>query len=220
MATFLVDYENLPLTGGLAGVEYLNENDTLYIFYSSACTNIRNMHIKAIEKSNCRLKTYRLPAPGKNATDFCIATECGIACKSGEKYIAIISHDKGFQAIRNYAKNSSDMQKTVIALSPSIEEALVSLNAPEDAERRKQIKHRLRLLDIDSAVAKIEEVRSLQERITSSLTGTEFEESIPVITEYCIRNHKQPARVRYLHALHEFGRKDGLEIYRHLKCVV
>lgn len=37
MAAILVDYENVSTTDGLKGVEYLNENDTLIIFYSQCC---------------------------------------------------------------------------------------------------------------------------------------------------------------------------------------
>ena len=41
MATILVDYENVSTIDGLKGVEYLNENDTLIIFYSQCCEKIR-----------------------------------------------------------------------------------------------------------------------------------------------------------------------------------
>ena len=34
VAAILVDYENVSATDGLKGVEYLNGNDTLIIFYS------------------------------------------------------------------------------------------------------------------------------------------------------------------------------------------
>ncbi len=37
MATILIDYENVSATDGLKGVEYLNESDTLVIFYSQCC---------------------------------------------------------------------------------------------------------------------------------------------------------------------------------------
>ena len=41
MATILVDYENVFTTDGLKGVEYLNEKDTLIVFYSQCCEKIR-----------------------------------------------------------------------------------------------------------------------------------------------------------------------------------
>ena len=50
MATILVDYENVSTTDGLKGVEYLNEKDTLIIFYSQCCEKIRAEYIEMIEK--------------------------------------------------------------------------------------------------------------------------------------------------------------------------
>lgn len=84
MATILVDYENISTTDGLKGVEYLNENDTLIIFYSQCCEKIRAEYINMIEKSQCEFKTYKLVKAGKNALDFYIAVECGILGVQGE----------------------------------------------------------------------------------------------------------------------------------------
>ena len=54
MATILVDYENVSTTEGLKGAEYLNENDTLIIFYSQCCEKIRAEYIELIEQSQCQ----------------------------------------------------------------------------------------------------------------------------------------------------------------------
>ena len=56
MASILVDYENVCSTNGLRGVEYLNENDALILFYSQSCEKIRSEYIGAIEKSCCEFK--------------------------------------------------------------------------------------------------------------------------------------------------------------------
>ena len=45
MAAILVDYENVSASDGLEGVEYLNENDTLIVFYSQCCEKIRAEYI-------------------------------------------------------------------------------------------------------------------------------------------------------------------------------
>ena len=78
MATILVDYENVSTSDGLKGVEYLNEKDTLILFYSQCCEKIRAEYIDMIEKSQCEFRTYKLARTGKNALDFYIAVECGI----------------------------------------------------------------------------------------------------------------------------------------------
>ena len=69
MAAILVDYENVSTTDGLKGVEYLNENDTLIIFYSQCCEKIRAEYMDMIEKSQCEFRTYKLVRTGKNALD-------------------------------------------------------------------------------------------------------------------------------------------------------
>jgi len=62
MASILVDYENVCSTNGLRGVEYLNEKDTLILFYSQSCEKIRSEYIEAIEKSCCEFKIRKLTA--------------------------------------------------------------------------------------------------------------------------------------------------------------
>lgn len=66
MAIILVDYENVSATDGLKGVEYLNEKDTLVIFYSQCCEKIRAEYIELIEKSQCEFRTYKLARTGKD----------------------------------------------------------------------------------------------------------------------------------------------------------
>ena len=73
IATILVDFENVSRSDGLKGVEYLNEKDTLIIFYSQCCEKIRAEYIEMIEKSRCGFKIYKLSRTGKNALDFYIA---------------------------------------------------------------------------------------------------------------------------------------------------
>ena len=57
LATILVDYENVSTTEGLKGAEYLNENDTLIIFYSQCCEKIRAEYMELIGKTSRTLVT-------------------------------------------------------------------------------------------------------------------------------------------------------------------
>ena len=57
VAAILVDYENVSATDGLKGVEYLNGNDTLIIFYSQCCEKIRAEYIDMIERRHCEFRT-------------------------------------------------------------------------------------------------------------------------------------------------------------------
>ena len=55
--------------------------------------------IKTIDASGCKFRILKLKNPGKNALDFYIAIECGMLVSGGEKQLAIVSNDKGFQAV-------------------------------------------------------------------------------------------------------------------------
>ena len=165
MATILVDYENVSTTDGLKGVEYLNENDTLIIFYSQCCEKIRAEYIEMIEKSQCDFKTYKLARTGKNALDFYIAVECGVLGSRGENQISIISKDKGFGAVSDFFRIQEELDGVTVRVASNIENALVALNAPEDEVRKLLIKEKTRTLSIDAEQARIMEHRAFIEKL-------------------------------------------------------
>lgn len=220
MATILVDYENVSTTDGLKGVEYLNENDTLIIFYSQCCEKIRAEYIDMIEKSQCEFNTYKLARTGKNALDFYIAVECGVLGSRGEKQISIISKDKGFGAVSDFFRIQSELNGVAVRVASNIENALISLNAPEDEERRKLIKEKTRTLSIDAEQARIKEYREFVEKITKAFEGTEYEEKTERIVRFIEEHGEKTPRLLYTGSMHEFGREDGRAIYQVLKQVV
>lgn len=220
MATILVDYENVFSTDGLKGVEFLNENDTLIIFYSQCCEKIRAEYIDMIEKSQCEFKTYKLARTGKNALDFYIAAECGCLSASGERQISIISKDKGFSAIADFFCIKSEIEGVTVHVAPNIEKALLSSNASEDVERKKFIKEKSRTLNIDSEQARIKEHREFVNKIIKTFEGTEYEKKTDNILKFIEKQDTKTPRILYTGSLHEFGREDGRVIYRMLKKVV
>lgn len=220
MATILVDYENVFSTDGLKGAEYLNENDTLIIFYSQCCEKIRAEYIHMIEKSQCEFKTYKLARTGKNALDFYIATECGCLIANSERQISIISKDKGFSAIADFFRIKSEIEGVTVHVAPNIEKALLSSNASEDAERKKLIKEKSRTLNIDSEQARIKEHREFVNKIIKIFEGTEYEKKTDNILKFIEKQDTKTPRILYTGSLHEFGREDGGAIYRMLKQVV
>ena len=220
MATILVDYENVSTTDGLKGVEYLNENDTLIIFYSQCCEKIRAEYIEMIEKSKCEFRTYKLTRTGKNALDFYIAVECGILGVRGEKQISIISKDKGFGAVSDFFKIQEKLDGVVARVASNVENALVALNAPEDEARKKLIKEKTRALSIDAEQARITVHRAFVEKITKAFEGTEYEKQTEKIIRFIEERDVKTPRVLYTGSMHEFGREDGRAIYQVLKQVV
>ena len=220
LATILIDYENVSTTDGLKGVEYLNENDTLIIFYSQCCEKIRAEYIEMIEKSQCEFKTYKLARTGKNALDFYIAVECGILSSCGEKQISIISKDKGFCAISDFFRIQNELEGVTVCVASNIENALVTLISPENEKRKKIIKEKTRALSIDVEHARIQEHRAFVEKITKAFEGTEHEEKTEKIIDFLERQDIKMPKVLYTSSMHEFGREEGRAIYQMLKQVV
>lgn len=73
---FLVDFENVR-SGGLRGVDYLEESDYLTIFFSNAAHSCENRYLEDIERSGCHFDTCKLKNTGKNGLDFYIASRVG-----------------------------------------------------------------------------------------------------------------------------------------------
>ena len=220
LATILVDYENVSTTDGLKGVEYLNETDTLIIFYSQCCEKIRAEYIEMIEKSECDFKTYKLARTGKNALDFYIAVECGVLGSRGENQISIISKDKGFGAVSDFFRIQEELGGVTVRVASNIENALVALNAPEDEVRKLLIKEKTRTLSIDAEQARIMEHRAFIEKITQAFEGTEYEDKTEKIIRFIEGREAKTPRLLYTGSMHEFGREDGRAIYQVLKQVV
>lgn len=220
MATILVDYENVSSSGGLKGVEYLNEKDTLIIFYSQCCEKIRAEYVEMIEKSRCGFKIYKLSRTGKNALDFYIAVECGFISANGEKQIAIVSKDKGFSAIADFFRIKNEIENVMIYAAPNVEEALMKLMVPENAERRSIIKEKSKSLNIEAEQARIQEHSAFVDKIVKAFEGTVYEKKTDSILRFIEERDINVPKLLYTGSLHEFGREDGRVIYQMLKRVV
>lgn len=101
-----------------------------------------------------------------------------------------------------------------------IENALLSLNAPEDVTRRRLIHEKVRSLNIDSEQARIKEHREFVNKIIRTFEGTEYEEKTDNILKFIEKQDMKTPRILYTGSLHEFGREDGRAIYQILKQVV
>ena len=220
MATFLVDYENVWHQRGLEGTEYLGENDSLYLFFSSSCEKIHAKYIKEIEKSKCAFEIVKLKVRRNNALDFYIAAECGKLVESGEMQIAIISKDKGLSSVVDYFKVREEASAVTVVTAASVEAGIVSLNSSGDSARRKSIHEKNTMMDLAVEHARISERNSFRKAILDSFKGTQYEERSAEILEYVEANRGKGGKRLYSGALHQFGRNSGLEIYRILKRVV
>lgn len=217
MPTILVDYENVNGSNGLKGADVLCSNDTLIIFYSGSCGKIRYDYMQEIKESGCEFRIVKLKGKGKNALDFYIAAECGIISERGENQIAIISNDKGFQAVIDFFAVDKKAKRVQIVKAGNIENALTLFHSPEDAERRKILQDRKLLLSLEAESARIEEQNKIKKELKSLLVGTEYEVKTAEIIDFMSAKRKQGKKAVYTGALHEFGREDGRAIYHLLK---
>ena len=136
MIHFMVDLENTG-SRGLQGVEYLESDDRITIFYSQSCLKIERGKLQQIAEAGSKLSICRLQNVGKNALDFYIASRIGeVYGKGYEGLTAIVSNDKGFKAIQDYWQNCALLQRRII-LKPDIEQSILSSN--ENSDRRRTI---------------------------------------------------------------------------------
>lgn len=220
MAAVLVDYENVWGAHGLKGVEYLEAEDILYIFYSQCCGRIRAEYMDAIRRTECDFRIYKLANTGKNALDFYIASECGVLSQSGESQIVIVSNDKGFKAVADFFKLKKGAGRANVVIASNIENGLTALNTADNAARRQELQDRSRMLDIAVEHARYTERNAMKNRLKTAFLGTEYEHMLSQIFAYAEDNQDAAPKQLYTGSLHMFGRRSGTAIYQILKTVV
>ena len=220
MATILVDYENVQGFQGLKGVEYLNENDHLIIFYSATCMKIAAEYMDPIRESGCQFSIYKLKTARKNALDFYIATESGRLSAMGNCQIALITRDKGFDSISDFFSVNENLRTTKLVVCDNVEHGLEKLTDPEDIERRRLIRQKMQTVDLEIEYGKIQEKNAVRDKISQLLQDTEYMPMTDNIIRFFADNNKESSKKLYTGTLHEFGLKDGVAIYRLLKDVV
>lgn len=212
---FLVDFENVR-SSGLRGVDYLEDSDYLTIFYSDAAHSCENRYLEEIERSGCHFDTCKLIHTGKNGLDFYIATRVGEFYGAGHKdRVAIISKDNGYKAVRDYWDVRLPSNNKII-ISQSVERSLIASN--DNSDRVKCLKEKLAGVEIDVFQARYEERMKLREILRQIFGGTDYAGKMPEIQKM-METGKTP-KVIYLNSLHQFGRKQGLEIYNQIKPVI
>lgn len=220
MAMILVDYENVFASDGLKGVDVLRTDDTLIIFYSNCCGKIRNDYMQFIKDSGCDFRIMKLKNTGKNALDFYIAAECGVQSSNGETQIAIISNDKGFQAVLDYFNVNASISDVQVVKAGNIENALAKLNSQSDADRRKELNERALMLDLAAEYARVEQRNAIRKSLKEALSGTEYEQRTAEIIDFITDKKDVGKRTLYTGSLHCFGKTDGTAIYRIVRGIV
>ena len=120
----------------------------------------------------------------------------------------------------DFFRIQEELDGVIVRVASNVENALVSLNAPEDEVRKKLIKEQTKMLSIDAEQARIMEYRAFIEKITKAFEGTEYEKQTDKIIRFIEGRDAKTPRVLYTGSMHEFGREAGRAIYQVLKQVV
>lgn len=124
MTHILVDWENIVSINAFnivfKGINYLDEEDEIYFFYSCHCPRLKSEYYNAIINSGSKVKFCRLQNTGKNALDFYIVTEVGRLVERGEKEIAILSGDNGYKAVKDYLDCNLEIEGVHLVLADTL----------------------------------------------------------------------------------------------------
>lgn len=216
MAYFMVDLENTN-SSGLVGANYLLPTDCVSIFYSESCSKIQHGLLQDIFDSGCMVETCKLFKKGDNALDFYIASRIGSLFGGGYKgHVIIVTGDKGLTAVTHYWQQCAVPHHNV-HVRPNIEQGILS-SGEGDTPRMRQIKARLEVVSLEEEMKQYRKSQQIRTSLQNLFRGTDQEDKLEDIMEI-ISGHQKPGKVLYLSTLKQFGRKDGLEIYRKLRLL-
>lgn len=120
MTVYLVDFENVR-SEGLRGVEDLNSNDKVVIFYSKNADAITfDVHM-LLSKSKADIETFRILRGGRNSLDFQLSTYLGyLVMENCYRKIYIVSQDKGFLCATSFWEENKELCNAEIKMCKSI----------------------------------------------------------------------------------------------------
>ncbi len=127
----LVDFENTHASG-LEGYTYLNENDTLVMYYSDENSAVTRGVVEDLKSNGVHVRLVKLLKQHSNALDMYIASTTGMYLDSGEK-ICIVSKDHGYAAVRDFWHS---LRGAEILLGETIKECLLHSELNDEARIR------------------------------------------------------------------------------------
>lgn len=214
MFHFMIDLENTR-SKGLQGAEYLSPDDQVTIFYSQSCMKVEKGRLQQIIDAGSILDICRLQRVGKNALDFYIASRIGEVFGSGYRgTVAIVSGDKGYEAIRDYWANCAVSAGRVI-LQTSIEQCIGC--SAEESARRRQIQGKLQEVNLEAQYGLYEERLKMRKELEGCLSDTAYRDMLGQIMDVVEKGKGRGRRLLYLDTVKRFGRKKGLDIYAKIK---
>ena len=211
---FFIDFENVHALG-FRGVEFLTPEDEVVLFYSKVCMNLEKGILDKLFDSSCSFRIVKVENGGHNAMDFYITSHISeILGRNYKGHVGIVSHDKGFRAIRDYWQvRNPEME---IICKPDIGQCIEATNDMKDP--RWQAVHREYLhLNLEIAYEQFEKRSRLQALLEEILANSEREWHLEELANDLM--HRKAGRETYLSLMRLYGVLDGLAIYQALKKV-
>lgn len=210
---FLIDFENVKELG-FTGVEYLEKEDVVSVFYSENCNKLNKYFVKYILDSKCGLEIFQRITHSKNANDFCIASRVGeILATEPFAKIGIISCDKGFKAVVDYWV--SRMPYCQISLAPTITSSICRVKG--EVSRKEKIKNEVSYIPFNAIAMEVSGMnnfrnsKKVQEFLRKNGHDNECEKILKTLGE------SKSLMELYRLLVKELGRNKGIEMYRLLK---
>ena len=154
MTHILVDWENIVSINAFnvvfKGINYLDEEDEIYFFYSCHCPRLKREYYNAILNSGSKMKFCRLQNTGKNALDFYIVTEVGRLVERGEKEIAILSGDNGYKAVKDYLDCNLEIEDVHLVLADTLTKIYSGFKSKRNKKRSKILHANEEYIELDT----------------------------------------------------------------------
>ncbi len=130
----------------MAGYEYLNDSDTVVMYYSDENSAISKGVVDDLKTRGVNVRMVKLLKQHSNALDMYIASTTGMFLDTGEK-ICIVSKDKGYSAVKDFWHS---LRNAEILLGETIEECFLNAVGNDDERIRNAKERNQKVLLTDS----------------------------------------------------------------------
>lgn len=130
MAVYLVDYENVNISG-FDGINKLTRKDSVIVFYSDKANTLTVSLHNNLMKVLAKVSFVKIFGSGSNCLDFQLSTYLGyLISKNQKESYYIVSKDKGFEYVISFWKDKNVNVIPVINVAMTPENAVKTVKKP------------------------------------------------------------------------------------------
>lgn len=169
MASYLIDFENVG-NEGLKGIELLEKEDAVHIFYNEAVSRLTFPMAEKIFRCKAQVRFFAASVGGNNALDFQLSSWLGyLYAENREEIYNIISRDKGFLHAAEFWRALKEVGEPKIYCWPSISLAQKrNMVEPKGKETENILEELKEIVENDGQIEKQHEVKEKIEEITGN----------------------------------------------------